>query len=841
VPEGSNDRLAEELAHYKRRVDELAGENLKYDYAISGLRHELKQRKQGFALLAELQQSIGAHKEISSIFEIVVSNINSTLGMDSTIVLTPTEEENVYRPSQWFASREQTDEHLSALEIEFPPEFATGSGLLVVNGSTEATPLIETIREELALPYFICVPVMAAQAPIGLIVSGRLLEVPPFYPPLDRGDADTLQAIAGLVSASVQNMRIAVLQETDRLKTEFFSNISHEFRTPIALTFGPLKQLLAGRYGVLSDVVRGQLDVMLRNQQRLLELINQILDLEKLEAGEMQLRCEPMRDMNRFVEQRAAQFRALAQARSVELRLQLDPRVEGAELFVDREKFDRMLANLLANAVKFTKEGSIEVATEINGTAFRISVKDTGIGIEQDELPHVFHRFRQADSGAAREYAGTGIGLALVKDFANLHGGDVCVHSDYGRGSTFRVSIPLGKEHLSPASLIDVGEEQLAELDGGAAVLIVEEGEADHERVDALNRDAEAAFEPEKPIVLYAEDNRDLRHHVRELLADEYNVLLAVDGRQAIELARQKRPDLVLADQMMPHMSGHGLLRELRADPELRAVPVVFLTARVGTEARIESFDAGADDYLSKPFDEAELRARIRNLVRARQQERELADLKLARLKRFFSPQLAELILAGGADDPLRSHRRKLTVAFVDLRGFTAFSETAEPEDVMEVLREYHAALGKLVLAYGGTIERFLGDGFMAFFNDPVPVDDAAERAIRMSLAIRERATELTVKWRKHEYDLSFGVGLAEGYATIGTIGFEERLDYGAIGAVVNLAARLCAEAKPGQILIPQRVLAAVEGRVNVEPVGELPLKGFHRPITAYNLLSLEQ
>jgi class 3 adenylate cyclase len=212
---------------------------------------------------------------------------------------------------------------------------------------------------------------------------------------------------------------------------------------------------------------------------------------------------------------------------------------------------------------------------------------------------------------------------------------------------------------------------------------------------------------------------------------------------------------------------------------------------------------------------------------------------RLGRLKRFFSPQLAELIVAGGAEDPLRSHRREVTVVFLDLRGFTAFAETADPEEVMGVLREYHAAMGGLILAHEGTLERFTGDGMMIFFNDPVPVPNPAERAVRMTVAMRERVGELAAKWRKRGYALDLGVGIADGYATIGAIGFEGRWDYGAIGNVTNLAARLCSEAKPGQILVAQRLLTAVEDLVDTEPAGELALKGFQRPVTASNVLRL--
>ncbi len=212
---------------------------------------------------------------------------------------------------------------------------------------------------------------------------------------------------------------------------------------------------------------------------------------------------------------------------------------------------------------------------------------------------------------------------------------------------------------------------------------------------------------------------------------------------------------------------------------------------------------------------------------------------QLGRLKRFFSPQLAELIIRGGADDPLKTHRREITVVFLDLRGFTAFAETSEPEELMGVLREYHAEMGKLILAHEGTLERFTGDGMMIFFNDPLPVPDAAERAVRMAVAMRERAAELAVRWHRSGYELDLGIGIAKGFATIGAIGFEGRLDYGAIGTVTNLAARLCGEAKPGQILISPRLLPEVEGVLEVEEVGLLAMKGLARPVRALNIVRL--
>jgi K+-sensing histidine kinase KdpD len=335
--------LQRELDYYKRQVDVLAGESLRLDYTISGLRHEIKQKRQGFALLSELQQSIGVHKEITSIFDVTIKSINSTLGMDRTVVLAPTHRENFYRPSQWLGFRAESASRLASLTVEFPPAFSQGHGLLMVNRTSESNPLIETLREAFELPYFICVAVMVEQAPIGLLLSGRLKEAKPLYPPLDQGDVDTVQAIAGLISTSVQNMRVAVLTEMDRLKTEFFANISHEFRTPITLTLGPLEQILIGHHGEISSAIRDQLLVMLRNQQRLLALINQILDLARLEAGGTQLKAAPIPDLNRFIEERAAQFRSIAEKRGLEVMISLDPRLRAAEVFLDAEKFDRLL------------------------------------------------------------------------------------------------------------------------------------------------------------------------------------------------------------------------------------------------------------------------------------------------------------------------------------------------------------------------------------------------------------------------------------------------------------------------------------------------------------------
>ncbi len=343
------------------------------------------------------------------------------------------------------------------------------------------------------------------------------------------------------------------------------------------------------------------------------------------------------------------------------------------------------------------------------------------------------------------------------------------------------------------------------------------------------------------------------------LAAKGYRTCTAASGPEALARLDAEHPDLVLLDVMMPGMSGYEVCQAIRADPAHAMLPVVLVTALDPAQERARGLDAGADDFLNKPVNQAELLARVRSLLRIKslydellRQKSELAELnrtleqrveegvrqleKVGRLKRFFSPQLAELIVAGGAEDPLKSHRREITVVFLDLRGFTSFTETADPEDVMAVLGEYHAVIGQRVLEHEGTLERFTGDGVMVFFNDPVQVPDPALRAVRMALAMQRGVGQLAGEWARRGHTLAMGVGIAQGFATIGGIGFPGRIDYGAIGTVTNLAARLCGEAAGGEILVSQRVCAALGGIVPTEAAGELTLKGFHRPMPTFRV-----
>ena len=341
-----------------------------------------------------------------------------------------------------------------------------------------------------------------------------------------------------------------------------------------------------------------------------------------------------------------------------------------------------------------------------------------------------------------------------------------------------------------------------------------------------------------------------------------YRVLTASSGEAGLAVLGREAVDVVLLDILMPGIDGYEVCRRIRADERTAFLPVVMITAS-GAQEKVLAIEAGADDFLSKPFDHQELLARVRSLLRVKRYhdtiEAQAAELagwnaelesrvsaqveeleRVGRLRRFLSPQVAELVMTAGEDSVAEGHRREITVVFADLRGFTPFAETAEPEEVWSVLREYHAAIGDLVTRYDATLERFTGDGVMLFFNDPVPVEDAPARAVRLAVAMRARAQELSEGWRSRGHDLALGVGIAQGYATMGRIGFEGRVDYAAIGTVTNVAARLCDTAEPWQVLVTQRVRSAVEGIAVTRPLGELQLRGLSRPVATFDVLGLD-
>ena len=363
-------------------------------------------------------------------------------------------------------------------------------------------------------------------------------------------------------------------------------------------------------------------------------------------------------------------------------------------------------------------------------------------------------------------------------------------------------------------------------------------------------------------IVDDSETNRDLL--VSRLGPHGFDLVQAADGEEAIETARATRPDLILLDVVMPKLDGVEATKRLKADASLPFTPIILVTSKTDAKDVVAGLEAGADEYLTKPVDSTSLLARVKSMLRVKEMhdkivaqaddlatwnrtlEKRVADQlgqieRVSRLKRFLAPQVAELIVAESNEQILESHRREITVVFGDLRGFTGFAETAEPEEVIAVLRDYHTNLGPLVHKYAGTLERFLGDGFLILFNDPLPCADPSIQAVKMAIEMRDRFVMLAAEWRNRGHDLGFSMGISHGFATLGRIGFEGRFEYSAVGNVVNLAARLCAQAGSGQILTDPIVRNAVQALAEIEPAGEFLPKGFSRRVQAFNVVGLRE
>jgi PAS domain S-box-containing protein len=457
----------------------------------------------------------------------------------------------------------------------------------------------------------------------------------------------TLTAIRNARAYEDERKRAEALAEIDQAKTAFFSNVSHEFRTPLTLMLGPLEDVLAQADSLPADD-REKLKVAHRNSMRLLKLVNTLLDFSRIEAGRTQAAFVPT-DLAAFTAEISSVFRSTVERAGLRLLVNC-PQLENP-VYVDREMWEKIVLNLLSNAFKFTFTGEIEVSLRRAGDMVELAVRDTGSGIPAAELPHVFERFHRVKGARGRSFEGSGIGLALVHDLVKLHHGTLRAESEVDRGSTFFVTIPLGKAHIPADRIHQAPEAARAQIPasvwGGAYVeealrwLPDDGGEMvareESETITSSGLQTENTIPPSSPDdspsrdkILLADDNSDMREYVRRLLGAKYEVIAVNDGEEALQAARQYIPDLVLTDVMMPNLDGFELLRELRADEQLKSTPVILLSARAGEEARIEGLDAGADDYLIKPFSAREMFARVDS------------HLKLQRMRRHWEERFSK-------------------------------------------------------------------------------------------------------------------------------------------------------------------------------------------------------
>ncbi|HKU14897.1 MAG TPA: ATP-binding protein [Steroidobacteraceae bacterium] len=469
------------------------------------------------------------------------------------------------------------------------------------------------------------------------------------YRQLDAQYRGFVELVAGQIGAALarvrayeaERKRAEALAEVDRAKTTFFSNVSHEFRTPLTLLLGPIQDLLTAEQPSDAEI-RDKLDLAQRNGVRMLRLVNALLDFSRIEAGRMRASYEPM-DLAAFSGEIASGFRSAVEKAGMRLRVAAPPLRE--PVYVDRDMWEKILLNLLSNAFKFTFEGEIAVAVRAaaDGNAALIEVADTGIGIPAEELPRLFERFYRVAGARGRSFEGSGIGLALVHELVRLHGGSIEVDSVPGRGTTFAVRIPFGHAHL-PAEHVRTSSSGTAQVNAQTYVDealrwlpdVVDPAAPLRAELGAVRVDTAGAGKR----VLLADDNSDMREYVRRLLESQgYHVQAVADGQEALDAARSEPPDLVLTDVMMPGLDGFGLLRAIRDDTRLAGIPVVMLSARAGEGAKIEGLDAGADDYLVKPFVARELLARVNSNIQMAIVRREAARAVMQSEQRYLMTQ----------------------------------------------------------------------------------------------------------------------------------------------------------------------------------------------------------
>ncbi|MET0323434.1 MAG: ATP-binding protein [Duganella sp.] len=571
-------------------------------------------------------------------------------------------------------------------------------------GDFDCAPYEEAPHTAMVMPL----AVAGQERPYGFLVGGvsarRALDDAylNFYELL-RGAFNT--AIGNVLAYEQEQKRTAALAEIDKAKTAFFSNVSHEFRTPLTLILGPLEDALADTQDALSPRQRDRIDLTNRNALRLLKLVNSLLDFSRIEAGRVQARFAPV-DLAQLTANLASVFEAAMDKAGLAYDIETEPLSE--PVFVDLDMWEKVVFNLLSNAFKFTMYGGVTVRLRQTATGARLTVRDTGGGIPPAELPRVFERFHRVEGVQGRSYEGTGIGLALIQELVRLHGGSIAVESRLGAGSTFTVDIPFGSAHLPPQYVVAQGDSMTGDRMGSAFVeealrWLPDAAQPASASASPVVAPATSAQPPAVPVpaqrarILIADDNQDMRGYVRALLERDYVVETCADGQDALESVRRNPPDLLLSDVMMPRLDGFALLKTIRAEVAMRHVPVILLSARAGEEARIEGLEAGADDYMVKPFSANELQARVRSHIELAR-ERKQSNHELREREEYFR----SLVNASPAMFWTTDEHHQCTFLsqrWVDYTGRAldedlgrGWMELIHPDDAQRVGEQYHDA-----------------------------------------------------------------------------------------------------------------------------------------------------
>ena len=806
------------------------------------------------ALVNTITAAIRSSLDPEEIFAAITQQLGQALHVDGCALSLWTAEDEFVRcvglHDATQPHRESPELPQSVAPIEGNPvlqQLLTTQAPVVVNDLSQHDAINSDLPLRSAARALLVVPLLYDGRIIGSI-SLRQVHQPRHWA---KPDVELAQAVAAQAAIAVHQSQLyettrqqaEQLRVLDRQKTEFFQNVSHEFRTPLTLTIGPLESSVAQQEGLSFD----QSVIALRNSRRLLRLVNQLLDLQRLDAGQMQASFRPC-DLYDFVEQIIQSFRPYCEKKQ----LSLTARLTACEsIYLDAEKFDKVLYNLLSNAIKFTEAGGqIEVALEAEAEHCLIQVRDSGIGIREDQLPYLFHRFRQADGSASRSYEGSGLGLALVKELVELHRGEVWVESTYGSGTCVSIRLPWGKAHLPAQQILDLLVEpeqsravvELADVETELQTLLQPAGRASGALPlpPALTPAAAAAL-PAKLLVV--DDNADMRGYVTSVLQRAgYQIWTARNGAEGYEVAKAQLPDLIVTDLMMPLVSGLELIQMIRQDAALQGTPTVLLTAKADVDTRIEGAETGADAYLSKPFNDRELLAEVRNLLALKANERRVAELNTyltqSVLQRFLPPSLVQKAAQGDLILDLRPEPRLITVLFSDIVGFTQLSNTLRSRRVAELLNEYLSEMTRAIFDNGGTVDKFVGDAIVALFGAPEDLtpNEQVRRAIAAARQMYCALATLNQRWQAQGVDpIQFRCGIHQGTAVVGMFGSAERSDYTAIGPTVNIAARLQEAADPNAILVSAAVADYLD-ESTITKFSPLKLKGVDETVLTFKV-----
>ena len=641
------------------------------------------------------------------------------------------------------------------------------------------------------------------------------------------------------------------LKELDRAKTNFFSMVSHELKTPLSLIISNVRAVLSRKVKNPEE----SLSTALNNASRLLQLVLEILDFSKIESGRMNLKKEVL-DIVRLTKEVTSHFISSPNPSILRPYPELEVLHNKPEIYaeVDQEKIRKILYNLISNAFKFTEPDTRRVRVIIfdSDSKVEIQVEDNGIGIPQSELSKIFDRFYQVDTSMKRVYGGTGLGLALVKEFIDVHGGVIDVKSQVGKGTNFYIALPKG-------NVTEISKEKVKKVIARAETEDEEEKyywtkfkDRKIEDVEQILVEDETA---QKPLIAVIEDNDELRDYLVSFLKHHYRIIPARDGKTGLEKIYKFNPEVVLSDIMIPRVSGYDIVKSLREHPDkdFRSLPVIFITARSDPEFVAEGFSIGANDYISKPFSDEELLARVKNWVDRRRQEKELENIKnnledllkkdvekssrLVEITNFVPKLVKGKILSG---EIKKYKREKITVFVSDLVRFTPMVERLSPEESAAVLNIFFEKMTKIAIEHKGEVMKYIGDALMVIFEGG---KEDAKKCMEMAFCMLKYLPEMNKEVRGMGIltDLKVRIAINTGYCTLGIFGTEDFKEYTVIGEPVNLAFRLCEVAGENEIFTTSYVYSMLEDLLEVEKIPKVLLKGIEREPDIYRVCKLKE